>query len=153
MFSNDLCPIKYLVKLCSSQQSKTLIKGPFPLSQKSTRKFDYLHLLAMREIAFSLDARTLCKLASELGKEWKRCLLGRFLRDFCEIFHCRLPYCSTNIQTRISAIEVYAGKYCLRFFVQVFLCDKNQRQYFLVQTEETRLIRDLLYGLLDRNFF
>ncbi len=32
------------------------------------------------------------------------------------------------------------------------LCDKNRRQYFPVQTEQTRLIRDLLYGFDGSKF-
>ncbi len=32
------------------------------------------------------------------------------------------------------------------------LCDKNRRQYFLVQTEQTRLIRDLLYSFVGSQF-
>ena len=46
------------------------------------------------------------------------------------------------------------GKYCLRFFVQTErgLCDKNGRQFFTVQTEQTRLIRDLLYGFVGLQF-
>ena len=32
------------------------------------------------------------------------------------------------------------------------LCDKNLRQYFPVQTEQTRLIRDLLYGFVALQF-
>ena len=42
--------------------------------------------------------------------------------------------------------EVSTGKYCLRF------CNKNRRQYFPVQTEQTRLIRDLLYGFVGLQF-
>ena len=44
------------------------------------------------------------------------------------------------------------GKYCLRFFVQVFLWDKNRRPYLPVQTEQTRLIRDLSYGFVGLKF-
>ncbi len=32
------------------------------------------------------------------------------------------------------------------------LCDKNRRQYFPIQTEQTRLIRDLLYGFVGSQF-
>ena len=32
------------------------------------------------------------------------------------------------------------------------LCDKNRRQYFPVQSEKTRLIRDLLYGFVGLQF-
>ena len=32
---------------------------------------------------------------------------------------------------------------CLKFS---FLCEKNEDKYFAVQTEQTRLIRHLLYG-------
>ncbi len=32
------------------------------------------------------------------------------------------------------------------------LCDKNRREYFPVQTEQTRLIRDLLYGFVGSQF-
>ena len=32
------------------------------------------------------------------------------------------------------------------------LCDKNRRQYFPVQTEQTRLIRDLLYSFVGSQF-
>ena len=32
------------------------------------------------------------------------------------------------------------------------LCDKNQRQYFPPQTEQTRLIRDLLYGFVKVDY-
>ena len=32
------------------------------------------------------------------------------------------------------------------------LFDKNRREYFPVQTEQTRLIRDLLYGFVGSQF-
>ena len=61
-----------------------------------------------------------------------------------------------KIKDLLTKCEFCTGKYCLRFFVTTKergLCDKNFRQYFPVQTEQTRLIRDLLYGfVLDRNF-
>ena len=33
-----------------------------------------------------------------------------------------------------------------------YLCDINRRQYFPVQTKETRLIRNLLYGFVGLQF-
>ena len=61
-----------------------------------------------------------------------------------------LIYKTINNKDLLTECEVCTGKYCLRFFVHTFLCDKNQRQYFPPQTDQTRLIRDLLYGFVTK---
>ena len=48
-----------------------------------------------------------------------------------------------KIKDLLTECEVCTGKYC----------DKNRKRYFPVQTEQTRLIRDLLYGFVESQFF
>ena len=61
-----------------------------------------------------------------------------------------------NNKDLLTECEVCTGKYCLRFSYRPSdrggLCDKNQRQYFPLQTEQTWLIRDLLYGFVGLQF-
>ena len=65
----------------------------------------------------------------------------------------------SNIKDLLTECEVCTGKYCLRGFrtdratkERGLVCDKNRRQYFPVQTEQTKLIRDLLYGFVGSQF-
>ena len=47
---------------------------------------------------------------------------------------------------------MFVGALYGKVLPEVFLCDKKRRQYFPVQTEQTRLIRDLLYGFVGLEF-
>ena len=47
---------------------------------------------------------------------------------------------------------MFVGALYGKVLPEVFLCDKKRRQYFPVLTEQTRLIRDLLYGFVGLEF-
>ena len=104
----------------------------------------------------------------------RQVILNKIIREM-RVIHASLVNCKSLVQIKVKIsseafrrsisryiLEDYIGGLYGKVLPEVFrtdratkergLCDENRRQYFPVQTEQTRLIRDLLYGFVGLQF-